>query len=210
MVQLAKEDARIFAITAAMEPGTGLGEFATRFPQQYFDVGIAEGHEVSMAAGMAKQGLLPIFAVYSTFLQRSYDMLLHDVGIEGLHVVLCVDRAGLVGEDGETHHGLFDLSFLASVPGMNILAPASGAELSSMLRHGVLELTGPVAIRYPRGGEGIYREDHTGQGSTCLQEGEDVTLVSYGTMVNTVLEVAEKLREKGMAAEVIKLNCLLP
>ena len=151
---LAQEDRRVCAITAAMRDGTGLGEFERRFPGRFFDVGIAEGHAVAMAAGMAKQGSLPVFAVYSSFLQRGYDMLLHDVGILGLHVVLGVDRAGLVGEDGETHHGLFDVAYLSTVPGMTLYAPSSFAELRSMLRRAVEEDRGLWRSAIPGAGRG--------------------------------------------------------
>ena len=171
MVQLAQADGRVCAITAAMTGGTGLETFAREFPDRFFDVGIAEGCAVSMAAGMAKEGAVPVFAVYSTFLQRSYDMLLHDVALQGLHVVLGVDRAGLVGEDGETHQGLFDVAYLNSVPGMTVLAPASFAELDEMLKRAVLRLTGPVAVRYPRGGEGAYTACAGEEPATLLRSG---------------------------------------
>ena len=137
-----------------MEDGTGLTPFAGRFPDRFFDVGIAEGHAAAMAAGLAKQGALPVFAVYSSFLQRAYDQLLHDVALSGLHVVFAVDRAGLVGADGATHHGVMDTVFLSGIPNMTVLCPASFAELRAMLRRALFEMTGPVAIRYPRGGEG--------------------------------------------------------
>ena len=209
MCRLAREEPRLCAITAAMAPGTGLSEFFERFPDRAFDVGIAEGHAVSMAAGMAKQGLLPVFAVYSTFLQRSYDMLLHDVGIQGLHVVLGVDRAGLVGADGATHHGVFDPAFLATVPGLAVYAPASFAELRTMLRRAVLEETGRAAVRYPRGGEGAYRGD-AGWETRVLRPGRDITLVSYGVLINQVLDAAEGLAQRGIQAEVVKLGRIAP
>ncbi len=209
LCQLAREEPRLCAITAAMAPGTGLSGFFGQFPGRSFDVGIAEGHAVSMAAGMAKQGLIPVFAVYSTFLQRSYDMLLHDVGIQGLHVVLGVDRAGLVGADGETHHGVFDPAFLATVPGMEVYSPASFAELRTMLRHAVLTCTGPVAVRYPRGGEGAYQGD-AGLGSAVLRPGRDITLVGYGTLMNQLLAAAGALAEEGISAEVVKLGRIAP
>ena len=209
MCRLAREEPRLCAITAAMAPGTGLSEFFERFPDRAFDGGIAEGHAVSMAAGMAKQGLLPVFAVYSTFLQRSYDMLLHDVGIQGLHVVLGVDRAGLVGADGETHHGVFDPAFLATVPGLAVYAPASFAELRTMLRRAVLEETGPAAVRYPRGGEGAYRGD-AGWETRVLRPGRDITLVSYGVLINQVLDAAEGLAQRGIQAEIVKLGRIAP
>ena len=154
LVELAGEDKRICAITAAMGPGTGLQEFAAAWPKRFFDVGIAEGHAVSMAAGMAKQGMIPVFAVYSSFLQRSYDMLIHDVALQGLHVVLAVDRAGLVGADGATHHGCQDVGFLTQIPGFTVLCPASFQELRTMLR-AALAMDGPVAVRYPRGRGGM-------------------------------------------------------
>ena len=150
----AAEDGRVCAITAAMADGTGLTAFAKEFPDRFFDVAIAEGHGVAMAAGLAKQGMLPVFAVYSSFLQRGYDMLIHDVALQRLHVVLGVDRAGLVGADGETHHGCFDALFLSEIPGFTVLCPASFAELRRMLRQALFEIDGPVAVRYPRGGEG--------------------------------------------------------
>lgn len=159
LTELALENPRVCAITAAMRDGTGLKTFSETCPKRYFDVGIAEEHALSMACGMAKQGLIPAVAIYSTFLQRSFDMLLHDLALLQLHVVLGVDRAGLVGEDGRTHHGMFDVGYLRQVPGMKIYCPASFAELRRMLRQAVLEDKGPVAVRYPRGGEGNYQTD---------------------------------------------------
>jgi 1-deoxy-D-xylulose-5-phosphate synthase len=152
MIDLANEDPRVCAITAAMPGGTGLMEFKKRHPKHIFDVGIAEEHAVSMAGGLAKQGMIPVVALYSTFLQRAYDMILQDIAMLHLHVVLAVDRAGLVGEDGETHHGLYDIGFLRHAPGMMILCPASLKEQDMMLRWAVKDYDGPVAIRYPRGG----------------------------------------------------------
>lgn len=210
LVDLAREDKRVCALTAAMVGGTGLDGFAEEFPERFFDVGIAEGCAVSMAAGMAKQGAIPVFAVYSTFLQRAYDMLLHDVALDNLHVVLGVDRAGLVGEDGETHQGVFDVSYLDGVPGMQVLAPASFAEMRSMLRRAVLEMGGPVAVRYPRGGEGAYRQDHSDVPCVTLRRGRDLTMVSYGVEINEVLAAAETLANEGVEAEVLKYNQLTP
>lgn len=207
---LAKEDKRICAITAAMESGTGLGAFAKTFPERFFDVGIAEGHAVAMTAGMAKQGMIPVFAVYSSFLQRGYDMLFHDLAIQGLHAVLAVDRAGLVGEDGETHHGIFDPAFLSTIPGMEILCPASYQELDTMLEYAVHQAKGPVALRYPRGGEGAY-QGHAGSEKTAvLSRGKDITLVCYGTMVNQINLCAHTLSKEGIEAEIIKLNTINP
>lgn len=210
LTQLAQQDRRVCAITAAMMSGTGLSQFQAAFPERFFDVGIAEGCAVSMAAGMAKQGAIPVFAVYSSFLQRAYDMLIHDVAIDKLHVVLGVDRAGLVGEDGETHHGVFDVAFLDSVPGMTVLAPSSYAELAGMLEQAVLHVDGPVAIRYPRGGEGAYQGDAGPGHAAVLRQGDDITLVSYGILINDVLEAAELLAAEGVQAEVVKLNVITP
>ena len=210
LTRLARQDGRVCALTAAMVGGTGLEGFANEFPERFFDVGIAEGCAVSMAAGMAKQGAVPVFAVYSTFLQRAYDMLIHDTAIDGLHVVFGVDRAGLVGEDGETHQGVFDVSCLDAVPGMRVLAPASYAEMESMLERAVLEMTGPVAVRYPRGGEGDYRADHSGAPAVTLRPGRDVTLVGYGVEINDLLAAARQLAEEGIETEVIKLNEITP
>jgi 1-deoxy-D-xylulose-5-phosphate synthase len=206
LVELAQQEPRICAVTAAMETGTGLEPFAKQFPKRFFDVGIAEEHAVAMCGGMAKQGMIPVFAVYSTFLQRSFDNLIHDIALQQLHVVFCVDRAGLVGEDGETHQGIFDLSMLSTVPGMTVFAPASFAELRSMLRKAIFEVPGPVAVRYPRGGENGYHEDHSDEVVTVLQEGRDITLVSYGTLIGETLRAAEQLAQAGISPEVIKVN----
>lgn len=210
MCAMAQENEGLCAITAAMQSGTGLDKFAQQYPERFFDVGIAEEHAAAMAAGMAKQGTTPVFAVYSSFLQRSYDMLLHDVGIQGLHVVFGVDRAGLVGEDGETHHGVFDVAYLSSVPGMKILCPAGFAELEAMVRYGVQKLSGPVAIRYPRGGEGCFRELAGVEGASLIRDGSDITLIGYGTMVNELLDAADALQEHHISAQVLKLNSIVP
>ena len=210
MCQLAEEKPELVAITAAMQSGTGLSGFAKAYPNRFFDVGIAEGHAVAMTAGLAKQGALPVFAVYSSFLQRGYDMLIHDLALLKLHGILAVDRAGLVGEDGETHHGVFDVAFLSTVPGMQILCPASYAELRAMLRHAVLEMSGPVAIRYPRGGEGAWTGMAGVEGTRVLQEGADITLVAYGVMVDQVLQAARLLEQRGYSATVVKLNSIRP
>ncbi len=210
LCRLARTDGRICAVTAAMQTGTGLDGFSREFPDRFFDVGIAEGHAAAMCAGMAKQGAIPVFAVYSSFLQRSYDMLIHDVAMQNLHVVFGVDRAGLVGEDGETHHGVYDLSFLSTVPNMTVLAPASFAELRSMLDYAVHQVEGPVAVRYPRGGE----NGRSGAGdfvpTQVLRPGSDLTLVSYGTMAGEALAAADLLEAKGISAEVLKLNRVIP
>ncbi len=211
LTALAEQDSRICAVTAAMQSGTGLDRFAAAFPNRLFDVGIAEGHAVSMCAGMAKQGVLPVFAVYSSFLQRSYDMLLHDVALQRLHVVLGIDRAGLVGADGETHQGVFDLAFLSTVPHMTVLAPSSYAELRHMLRCALYEHDGPVAVRYPRGSEDSRFTGDTADTPDCvLREGSDLTLVGYGSMVGELLESADLLERDGISCAVVKINRLVP
>ncbi len=207
---LAAEDKRVCAITAAMTDGTGLDGFAARFPERFFDVGIAEAQAAAMAAGMAKQGLIPVFAVYSTFLQRAYDQLIHDTALSNLHVVFAVDRAGFVGADGETHHGIFDATFLSDIPNMTVLCPSSFAELRTMLRRAVFAIDGPVAIRYPRGGEEDYHDDRSDGAFAELRPGHDVTLCAYGMMVNSVLEAAELLEKEGVSARVLKVNCISP
>lgn len=209
-ISLAEKDPTVCAVTAAMENGTGLSGFAQQFPDRYFELGIAEEHAAAMCAGLAKQGMTPIFAVYSTFLQRSYDMLIENIGLMGLHVILAVDRAGLVGRDGVTHQGAFDIAFLGSVPNMTVYAPASFREQESMLSIAVREKSGPVALRYPRGGEGAYTDDHSREDTTVLRSGDDVTIVTYGISVNAVLAAADMLSAEGICAEVIKLNRLLP
>lgn len=209
LCQYAENDPRIVAITAAMAGGTGTECFASKFPERFFDVGIAEGHGVTMAAGMAKQGLVPVFAVYSSFLQRGFDMLIHDVSLLGLHTVFCVDRAGLVGNDGETHQGVFDVCYLSAVPGMTILCPASFQELHDMLGYAIHEVTGPAAVRYPRGSEGRYT-DSLMQAENLIREGTDVTVVCYGTMINEVLNAADELQSRGVSAEIIKLGMIAP
>lgn len=209
LVEMAGKDKRICAVTAAMAEGTGLQEFASAWPKRFFDVGIAEGHAVAMSAGLAKQGMVPVFAVYSTFLQRGFDMLLHDVALQGLHVVFAVDRAGLVGSDGPTHHGCQDVGYLTQIPGMTVLCPACFGELKAML-HAAVDLTGPVAVRYPRGGEGRQYPDWNGEGASVLRPGKDVTLAAYGTLTDEILAAAELLEEKGIGAEVVKLHRIAP
>lgn len=207
MMELAASDPRICAVSAAMLPGTGLDQFAQKYPRRTFDVGIAEGHAVAMAAGMAKQGMVPVVAMYSTFLQRAYDMLHHDIGLLGLHVVFAIDRAGLVGEDGETHHGIYDVGYLRHIPKMQIFCPANGAELGAMLRHATQELDCPVAIRYPKGSDGRYTD--CGE-NTCIQPGRHITVVTYGTTVNHVLDASDLLEKQGILVEILKLNCIKP
>lgn len=206
--QLARQDGRVCAITAAMADGTGLTGFAGEFPRRFFDVGIAEGHGVAMAGGMAKQGLIPVFAVYDSFLQRGYDMLVQDMALEKLHGVLAVDRCGLVGADGETHHGCLD--YLCQIPGMTVLAPASFAELRRMLRRAVLDMTGPVAVRYPRGGEDGYDGDCGDEPVTVLRQGTDAAIVTYGILTGQALRAAELLEKEGVSLRVVKLNRVAP
>ena len=208
MVELASRNERVCAITAAMPGGTGLLEFKKKFPKRLFDVGIAEEHAVSMAGGLAKQGMIPVVAIYSTFLQRSFDQIMQDVALMKLHVVFAVDRAGLVGEDGSTHHGSFDVGFLRQIPGMLVLTPASMAEQREMLRWAVEEYDGPVAIRYPRGGDGVYAKTAWNRNPlevVCHREGRDVTILTYGTMVNQALRTAEELSAQGIEAAVLRL-----
>ncbi len=210
MCECAQSDERVCAISAAMLPGTGLEHFAYRFPSRCFDVAIAEEHAVSMAGGMAKQGLIPVFAVYSTFLQRCYDQIMQDVAMLNLHVVLAVDRAGLIGEDGQTHQGVFDASFLPHFPGMSVFAPSNNAELRSMFMQAMYSCSGPVALRYPRGSEGSFVLDTSDKPCFLAREGKDVTILTYGRLINEALGAAEILKGSGISAEVLKLNRITP
>ena len=218
MVELAQKDSRVCAITAAMPGGTGLLDYKKKFPKRLYDVGIAEEHAMSMAGGLAKQGAVPVVALYSTFLQRAYDMILQDIGMLGLHTVLAVDRAGLVGEDGETHHGIYDVGFLRHVPGLSILCPGSRAELKDMLCWAVEEQDGPVAIRYPRGGDRSYTDSAwvndpsvLDDGAvSCYRQGKDVTLITYGTLLDNVMDAAVRLSEHGIEATVLRLLTVQP
>lgn len=207
MVALAAREPRLCAITAAMPGGTGLLKYMQQYPQRLFDVGIAEEHAVSMAGGLAKQGMIPVVAIYSTFLQRAYDQLMQDVAMLHLHVVLAIDRAGLVGDDGPTHHGVFDVGFLRQIPGMRILAPASLCELEQMLTWAVESCDGPVAVRYPRGTEGAYSACawNAASGVVSHRSGPDVTLITYGTMINAVLDAADRLAQQGISCTVLRL-----
>ena len=206
LVSAARENPRLLAITAAMTAGTGLDSFAVEFPERFFDVGIAEQHAVTFAAGLATAGYHPLVAVYSTFLQRAYDQTLHDVCIQGLPVLFALDRAGLVGEDGETHQGVFDLSYLRHIPGMSIIAPRD----ENMLQHAVvtgLERRAPVAVRYPRGrGTGVALSEPAqlpwGRGET-LRQGRDVAILVVGPLAGSALAAAEKLSGLGVEAAVI-------
>ena len=209
LVDLAQNHPNLCAITAAMPSGTGLQIFKQKYPKRTFDVGIAEEHAVSMAGGLAKQGMIPVVAIYSTFLQRGFDQIMQDVALLGLHVVFAVDRAGLVGEDGPTHHGVFDVGYLRQIPNMTVLCPANFQQLQEMLRWAVEECTGPVAVRYPRGGTQVEIKsdgDFTVDQVSCLHSGEDVTLVSYGTLLKEVSLAASILSEKNIHARVLQLH----
>ena len=209
MLELAGRNDKVCAITAAMPGGTGLLNFQKQYPERTFDVGIAEEHAISMAGGLAKQGMIPVTALYSTFLQRGYDQILQDIALLQLHVVLAIDRAGLVGDDGPTHHGVFDVGFLRQVPGMKILAPVSLAEQQDMLRWAVKDQEGPVAVRYPRGAEGSYQASDwlncRETGYKVHRQGESVVFVTYGNMLDNVLSAADKLGSEGISAGVIRL-----
>ena len=209
MLSLAEGNDKVCAITAAMPGGTGLLSFQKKYPDRTFDVGIAEEHAVSMAGGLAKQGIIPVVAIYSTFLQRGFDQIMQDTGLLGLHVVYAVDRAGLVGDDGPTHHGVFDVGFLRQVPGMRILTPVSLREQQDMLTWAVEKCTGPVAVRYPRGGEGSYHDSdwHGLEGDLvkCHRRGKDLTLITYGKVLDSVLDAAERLSAEGAEATVLRL-----
>ena len=208
LCQLARQDDRVCAITAAMADGTGLTDFAKEFPRRFFDVGIAEGHGVAMAGGMAKQGLVPVFAVYDTFLQRGYDMLVQDLALEKLHAVLAVDRCGIVGADGETHHGCLD--YLSQIPGMTVLVPASFDELRQMLRRAVEDIPGPVAVRYPRGGENGYAGGWNGDAVQVLREDGDAAVVTCGILTGETLRAADALQAEGVGVRVVKLAQVSP
>ena len=200
MVKLGQRNEKVVAITAAMPDGTGLKRFENVYPDRFFDVGIAEQHAVTFAAGLAAGGLIPVVAVYSSFLQRAYDQILHDVCIQNLPVVFAIDRAGIVGSDGETHQGIFDLSYLSSIPNMHIMAPRNKWELSDMMKFAV-EFGAPIAVRYPRGeaydGLEEYREPVCYGKSEMIFEEKDIALMAVGSMVKTAVEVRERLKEKG-------------
>ncbi|NMB19549.1 MAG: 1-deoxy-D-xylulose-5-phosphate synthase [Firmicutes bacterium] len=211
--ELAENDQRIVAITAAMADGTGLGDFAKRFPERLFDVGIAEQHALTLAGGMAKEGLRPVVAIYSTFLQRGYDQIIHDLALQELPVVIGVDRAGVVGDDGPTHHGVFDISSLRTVPNMTLLAPSSGSELAAMLDWAIKQ-TGPVAIRYPRGDAGTSRVELTFDPelpipAATLKNGHDVVIFAVGPMVDIAMEAARVL-EPECSCGVVNVRSLKP
>ena len=211
--ELAEQDESVCAVTAAMKSGTGLGEFATNFRHRFFDVGIAEGHAVTFCAGMAANHMRPVFAVYSSFLQRAYDQIIHDVAIQNLNVTLAVDRAGIVGEDGETHQGLFDTAMLGTVPNVRIYCPAYFSEMMPMLRKCMYDYSGVTAIRYPRGSEKYKPEGFAAEGSDydilgSVQSG--VLAVTYGRIFGSLCQASEKLQAEGHAVGVLKLGLVKP
>lgn len=211
LIELAKKNRNIVAITASMKDGTGLRDFAEKFPDRFFDIGIAEQHALGLAAGMAKEGVIPVVPIYSSFYQRAYDQVIHDIAIQNLPVVMCVDRAGIVGADGETHQGTLDMSFFRLVPNLVIMAPKDFKELEDMLEFAV-GLGKPVVIRYPRGGEDrIKFEKHEkielGQ-AEVIKDGKDISIIAIGKTVARAMNVAEELKEKNMDAEVINARFL--
>ena len=210
LIELAQKDKKIVAVTAAMKDGTGLKEFAEKFPDRFFDVGIAEQHAVGLIAGMAKAGLKPVMPIYSSFLQRGYDQIIHDIALSNIHATICVDRAGVVGNDGETHQGIFDLSFLSSIPNVVIMAPKNFEELEKMLEFGV-NLNKPVFIRYPRGGENYQfkKTEKIEYGiAETIVEGTDLSIIAIGNMVGRAKEIADLLPEKSI--EIINTRFLKP
>jgi len=213
LCRLAAKDERIVALTAAMPDGTGLSRFARRFPKRFFDVGIAEQHAVTSAAGMAAAGLRPVVAVYSSFLQRAYDQIVHDVCLQNLPVVFCIDRAGLVGSDGETHQGIFDLTYLSSIPSMTVMAPKNMWELRDMMRF-ALSLGSPAAIRYPRGEAYRGLRDHRAVveygKSEMLYEEKDLALVAFGSMVSCAEHIRAKVRKEGKACTLVNGRFVKP
>ena len=212
--ELAAENEKIVGITAAMPDGVGLKEFSKRFPERYFDVGIAEAHATTFAAGLAVTGLIPVFAVYSSFLQRGYDQILHDVCIQDLKVVFALDHSGLVGSDGETHQGIFDLSYLSSIPGMTVLAPKNGPEVEACLEYAVKKAEGPIAIRYPSGAASNVLSDKNapikhGKAEVIFKE-KEICLLAVGRMVETALAVREELKDKGYSVTLVNMRFVKP
>lgn len=218
-IELAQKSPEVAAITAAMCDGTGLVEFSKKFPERFFDVGLAEEHGVAFAAGLAKKGMTPLVAIYSTFLQRAHDQIIHDVALQDLPVIFCLDRAGLVGEDGPTHHGVFDISYLRKIPGMTLMAPRDSRELELMLDFAVKHKQGPIAVRYPRGAvaeesksplTGINPAPIKSGVSEILRHGKDVLFLAYGSMVYTAYEAAELLAKDGIEATVLNARFAKP
>ncbi|MBN2089927.1 1-deoxy-D-xylulose-5-phosphate synthase [candidate division KSB1 bacterium] len=217
LTAIAEKDEKIVAISAAMAVGTGLTPFCDKFPERFFDVGIAEGHAVTFAAGLATQGMKPVVAIYSSFLQRSYDQIIHDVALQKLPVIFAIDRAGLVGDDGPTHHGIFDLSFLRHIPNMVVMAPKDEQELQDMLWTATHYQAGPIAIRYPRG-QGVGKPLKStfniipiGQGEIVTKcEGKELAILTIGSMVYPAIKVAEKLSAFNIQATVVNMRFIKP
>lgn len=214
LISLAEKDSRIVAITAAMAQGTGLDKFKQRFPKRFFDVGIAEEHAITFAGGIAISGLKPVVAIYSTFLQRGFDQIIHDIALQKLPVILAIDRSGLVGADGATHHGVFDVPYLSCIPNMTILSPKDERELRDMM-HFSIQHDGPIAIRYPRGeGEGVSLDvpiENIVLGKGCVErDGETVAIFAVGTMVNLALKASELLEKEGLNPMVINPRFIKP
>lgn len=213
MCEIAMQEKRLCAITAAMSIGTGLSAFSKKFKDRFFDVGIAEEHAVTFASGLAANGMLPVFAVYSTFLQRGYDQILHDAALQKLHIVLCIDRAGIVGEDGETHQGIYDVAFLRTIPNVTVYSPSCFSELDAALEKALFSTEGVVAIRYPRGGELYLPEDYKFTGkpfSIYGNENAKILIVTYGREFSQTCIARERLAEQGIDVCILKLNTILP
>ena len=215
IVELADKNEKIVAITAAMADGTGLKGFKEKYPTRFFDVGIAEQHAIGLAAGFAKEGLIPVVPIYSSFYQRAYDQVIHDICLQNLHVVMCADRAGIVGNDGETHQGIFDLSFFNIVPNLTVMAPKDFEELQKMLEYAINDLDSPVVIRYPRGGEAQdvtfdkHEKIELGK-AEVLQEGTDLTIIAIGKMVAKAIKLARDYEKQGKKVTVINARFLKP
>jgi 1-deoxy-D-xylulose-5-phosphate synthase len=210
--ELAENDQRIIAVSAAMKEGTGLNCFAEKFPDRFYDVGIAEPHAVTFAAGLASRGLKPVVAIYSTFLQRAYDEIVHDVCLQKLPVIFAIDRAGIVGEDGPTHHGLFDVSYLRHIPNLVFMSPKDGAELKQMLEFAI-KYQGPSAIRYPRGKvpDNLFTDSEVTMGKgEILKNGTDIALIATGSCVIPALSAAEKLEKDGIKATLVNARFIKP
>lgn len=211
LCNIADANDKVVAVTAAMPSGCGITDFAYRFPDRFFDVGIAEEHAVTMSAGLAISGIIPVVCIYSTFLQRAYDQILHDVCQQNLHVVFAIDRAGIVGEDGETHQGVFDFSYLLHIPNMTVLAPTCYAEFKAMMNYAVNVYNGPVAIRYPRGNVSFREGDcFEFAKAESISDGENVTIVTAGNMLDTCMKVGKILTERGISADIFNLRTIKP
>ena len=218
LISLAKSNDKIVAVTAAMKDGTGLTKFKYEFPNRFFDAGIAEQHAIGLAAGLARAGMIPVVPIYSSFYQRGYDQVIHDIAIQNLPVIMCVDRAGIVGADGETHQGLLDMAFFRLVPNLTIMAPKDFKELEEMLEFAI-KLNKPVIIRYPRGGEEDYKfQESTNSEYTkieegkaeILKEGKDISIIAIGKMVSRAMKIAEELEKENINTDVINARFLKP